>query len=1044
MEEILISERLQLAKQNRVDDPTRIYRDVARPRAVAVQTLLQKHVVQVTGVSDDAKTILYEPQCLSMQEPVFCRNALIDVQHHTAGSLTVVAPLEVEPGDILTQHKFVGAPSKVLHAFEQMWMDFWGRHENTPVDAWMPFIDICHDALEPIQPMEFVPITVDMWLHAVRKKKSRAAVGPDGVTKQDLLNMPLDLVTKLVAMLNQIEAGSPWPNAWVQGHIHSLAKREDSCDVGDYRPICVFSLIYRVWGTIRSKQILLHLARMAPPELTGSRPHKETAHVWWQVANMIELSFYEADNPTITGAIADLTKCFNCLPRIPVLTLARMLGVPTGVCLAWQNALMYMQRRFVLSGSVGAALLSTCGFPEGCALSVVSMFMINIVYTRWMHLQYPTLRAWSFVDDWQLTAATHEVAIQGLRSMHHFALMLDLSIDLRKSFLWSTSAEGRRQLRELAHQVKLYDRNLGGHLSYCKVHSNFTLQARIRQLDAFWTWLSRSPSPLPQKLTCLTVVAWPRGLHGIAGVILGKEHFQKLRTRALQSLGVHRKGTNPKLVLSAIVHPRHDPEFHSLVLTVKSFRKFCAPDQAFPLLDWLSTQPIDHLWPGPCGVFLTRLHSVGWSWVNQGCLQDHEGLQLHILESPIQVLMSRLHDAWLCAVGCEVAQRPDFVGLHTIDRIQTTRDMHTWDQESLGLLRVAMTGAFFTRDWLCKMGKVPTSSCPWCGEEDSIFHRHWVCDHFQFSRNVMQPSTFRSLDTLPECTQLHGWITEAPEARVFRQLLHGLPDLTGDFLIAPPLANELHMFTDGSCLRPERANLRVATWGLVVANLFDDHFTPIGQGPLPGLHQTVVRAEFTATISALKFALVQLLPAWLWTDNQQVLEHVQFCLADGFAVSIMDRDHDLKNQVFQLVQELRRKHIPLCVVKVTSHVSHTLAFDSVEEWALRGNQAADACAEKAREGFSTQFFAVWHGLCATVLEQDQLRQDLHSHIVRVGSTAVADKRRIQNLNEQQWETYSPAIDVTPAMLVDLPRVWPHPPMPKHGAFEAAVWQWLLN
>ena len=575
-------------------------------------------------------------------------------------------------------------------------------------------------------------------------------------------------------------------------------------------------------------------------------------------------------------------------------------------------------------------------------------------------------------------------------------------------------------------------------------HSNFTLQARIRQLDAFWTWLSRSPSPLPQKLTCLTVVAWPRGLHGIAGVILGKEHFQKLRTRALQSLGVHRKGTNPKLVVSAIVHPRHDPEFHSLVLTVKSFRKFCAPDQAFPLLDWLSTQPIDHLWPGPCGVFLTRLHSVGWSWVNQGCLQDHEGLQLHILESPIQVLMSRLHDAWLCAVGCEVAQRPDFVGLHTIDRIQTTRDMHTWDQESLGLLRVVMTGAFFTRDWLCKMGKVPTSSCPWCGEEDSIFHRHWVCDHFQFSRNVMQPSTFRSLDTLPECTQLHGWITEAPEARVFRQLLHGLPDLTGDFLIAPPLANELHMFTDGSCLRPERANLRVATWGLVVANLFDDHFTPIGQGPLPGLHQTVVRAEFTATISALKFALVQQLPAWLWTDNQQALEHVQFCLADGFAVSIMDRDHDLKNQVFQLVQELRRKHIPLCVVKVTSHVSHTLAFDSVEEWALRGNQAADACAEKAREGFSTQFFAVWHGLCATVLEQDQLRQDLHSHIVRVGSTAVADKRRIQNLNEQQWETYSPAIDVTPAMLVDLPRVWPHPPMPKHGAFEAAVWQWFAE
>ena len=184
---------------------------------------------------------------------------------------------------------------------------------------------------------------------------------------------------------------------------------------------------------------------------------------------------------------------------------------------------------------------------------------------------------------------------------------------------------------------------------------------------------------------------------------------------------------------------------------------------------------------------------------------------MHILESPSQTVVSRIHDAWLRAVGSEVSQRPEFAGLHMLDRVQTSRDMHQWDQESAGLLRVAMTGAFFTRDWLCKMGKVPTNKCPWCGEEDSVFHRTWVCPHFQISRDAMQSSTFRALESLPECTQLHGWITEASEARRFRVQLHSLPDLTADFLHFPKQASELHLFTDGSCLHPKRSTLRVAT-----------------------------------------------------------------------------------------------------------------------------------------------------------------------------------------------------------------------------------------
>ena len=1043
-ESILIAHRTQQAKQTRVDCPTRIFQDVARPRAVAVQTLLQKQVAHVTYVNDNATSVNYEPQTFHVSEPVMSTGQLLQVSTHEAGTLNFDTPQSLVPGDILTQQHLVGDQNEVLKSFEKMWVGFWGRHEQAPAEQWTPFIDLCHEVLDPVTPMEDLPITVPQWMHAANKKKSRAAVGPDGITKLDLTQMPLDLVTTLVDMINDIEAGRPWPTQWIEGHIHALAKRDDSSDVGDYRPICVFRLVYRVWGTIRSRQILSHLARIAPDELTGSRPHKETAHVWWQVANMVESSFYDEDGGQVTGALADLTKCFNCLPRIPVLALARLLGLPKGVCIAWHNALLHMRRRFIVTGSVGAALPSSCGFPEGCAMSVVSMFMINIVYTRWMHIQNPTLRAWSFVDDWQITAPTCAVAVQGLQSMQAFTLLLDLSIDLDKSFLWSTSAEARSHLRALAHRVKLYDRNLGGHLSYCKVHSNFTLQTRLKQLDQFWTWLSRSVAPLNQKLTCLTVVAWPRSLHGVAGVILGKEHYQKLRTKALQSVGIHRKGMNPKLVLSAFLHPRHDPEFYALLTTVKAFRKFCIPDNAFPLMDWLSSQPLNHLWPGPCGVFLQRMHSVGCAWEGNGWITDHEGLRWHILSSPIQVVVTRIQAAWVASVGSELQQRPGFFGLADIDQQQSGRDLASWDGESLGLLRVAMSGAFYTRDWLCKMGNTPTSSCPWCGEADSIFHRTWVCEHFQASRDMMSPATFVALEQSPECTQLHGWLTEVPHARQFRALLQQLQDLTFDFLLPWPGTDPIHLFTDGSCLYPERPHIRLATWGFVVANFSDDSFYPMGQGPVVGLHQTVIRAEFTACISALQFALTKKVHTILWSDNQEVVDFVQHCLQGGGTVSSMDKDHDLKERVRQLISDFQTATIQLQVVKVTSHVAPDLGYDSVERWALRGNHAADRCAEQAREGFSTSFLTLWEDMCKAVFVQDDFRRDLHGHMVRVGHLAVADKQKVLLHTDNAWDDYVPAQDTIPSTLIDLPAEWPHELMPKHGGFEPGVWEWFVN
>ena len=79
--------------------------------------------------------------------------------------------------------------------------------------------------------------------------------------------------------------------------------------------------------------------------------------------SMIELGHHEGRE--ISGAVIDLVKCFNLLPRMPVLMMLKQFQVPGPILRAWSSALVSMQRRFKLRNCTGPGILSTTGFAEG-------------------------------------------------------------------------------------------------------------------------------------------------------------------------------------------------------------------------------------------------------------------------------------------------------------------------------------------------------------------------------------------------------------------------------------------------------------------------------------------------------------------------------------------------------------------------------------------------------------------------------------------------------------------------------------------------------
>jgi hypothetical protein len=176
--------------------------------------------------------------------------------------------------------------------------------------------------------------------------------------------MPMPFVEKLVTHVNQIEQGTyDWPQASMVGLISAIEKHSAAASPSEYRPITVLSMVYRTYSSTRTKQILKWLHRHVPPGLMGNMPHQSTVQVWRALAEQIEHSqYFQTD---WTGAVTDVCKCFNTLPRHVVYFLGRHMGLPEFFMKAWMRNLANIQRRFVVQGSCSPAIMSHTGFAEG-------------------------------------------------------------------------------------------------------------------------------------------------------------------------------------------------------------------------------------------------------------------------------------------------------------------------------------------------------------------------------------------------------------------------------------------------------------------------------------------------------------------------------------------------------------------------------------------------------------------------------------------------------------------------------------------------------
>ena len=956
LEQKLLQARQAVAKHKREVDPNVIFKDVRRPVALPVETLVANSTSRVTAIDLEDSALEIDPPCLFNRElPLQVAGQPVQIHHAEPDKVWVDQLPTVDLGATIVQTNYLGSLPDLFDAFHVQWKRRWCKHDQIPNSQWQDIVDFASQAFPP-QKAPVLTLDVPLLRAEAHRKKKTAATGLDGASRLDFITGGDNFFRSLLSMYHRACSDGSWPCQIMAGSVASLAKTPSAATVNEYRPITSFGFAYRCWASLHARHLLDWADSWAHPDIHGNRRYHQAAHLWTCIVHQIEEA-YTSGRP-LSGLTADIEKAYNCLPRWPVFCAALYAGTDPLVLTGWAGAVASMQRHFKIRDSYSSGFATSTGLAEGCALSCYGMLLLDHLLHIWLRAQSPAVRCLSYVDNWDLLTWDPEWACQQLDLVVAFATKLDLTVDKQKTFGWSTNAAVRASMRAVGIRTQHAARDLGAHVAYTKQHTNAALQERVSALDSFWSQLRRSSSPYKVKVRALRTVAWKRGLHAVSSVPLGKSFWSVVRSKATQALWGRRAGVNSMLLLG-LVEGSADPEEVALSMTVRDAREFQQEDFLRSNLTAMATGCLGLPPNAPTSILLTRLHQVGIHIRMNGMLQDRFGtFSLFTNFAEIQL---RLQLAWHQRVAAQVAHRLDFQGLDWVDVCTTRRILAKLPPPLQTLFRLGLAGGSFTADFKCHWSPSGSDTCQWCGKPDSLYHRYWRCPQTEQFRLQHAPSVAPIVDKLPKALVLRGWAIQAPSWLEWVRLLASLPSDVLLPLTPFPVREWVDVFTDGSCFWQAQPCLRVAAWSAILASPCSAQWAfefdgLLGASYLPGLVQTAYRAELYALAFTLHCAAAHRTPVRIWSDCLGVVNGFVSLFRGKARIRPNTSNADLWFWVERSLSELGDT---VEVRKVAAHKDVSQALSRQEAWLYWNNGAADRAARMANQARPPEFWKIW-------------------------------------------------------------------------------------
>ena len=507
----------------------------------------------------------------------------------------------------------------VVHNFDDMelalhhlWEPIWRKHTQLAPDYWqraMAFID-GHLPSVDIPPLQWTSNHVRQI--AVRYKK-HTAPGPDGWTRNDLASMEDGSYEALARMYLSLQNGADWPQQLVTGFTCPVPKTMMASAPSEHRPIILLPLLYRFWAAGASRQALSHVSALAGQHIFGYIPHRRATDLWFLVQNAVEMAY--VDSSCIIGFNLDLTRCFNHLPRQPILACLQKLGLGEDISSCWSRALSSSRRRFKIGANIGPPRSSNCGFFEGDPLSCLAMVGMTILMDVYMSLYAGQCLLTSFVDNIQCLASSVGDLTHGILTLRVCLQMLDLIEDPHKSYAWGSNYESRRALRNQGFRVRLAAKDLGAQMSFSQLLRSTTSLERLASVHELWHVIRRSPAPRWFKLLAIRTAIWPKALHAVENKICSFSTLKQMRSKAMYAMGYNRAGASPWARWALMQPYDADPQFYQIWAVLRGALRMLSN---FPHLQHAWSRFISQGDPlsgqGPFHSLFAVLELLQWTW----------------------------------------------------------------------------------------------------------------------------------------------------------------------------------------------------------------------------------------------------------------------------------------------------------------------------------------------------------------------------------------------------------------------------------------------
>ena len=315
---------------------------------------------------------------------------------------------------LITQKQTACLPQQMQTMVSNAWNQYW---QAPPVDRAKAAEFV--SSLSDCESCPYKEFGLESWNKMMRGVNLRSARGACGFSMKDLAMLPEVLVTWLFQLYEAVEQGMPWPVRFTLARVVMLAKPGEDChQPTSVRPITILSSIYRLWSRFRSLQVIQHLGHIVPAQIGGVASRLSADCLMAYICDTLESA--QESGSHCCGLVLDLKKCFNLVPRAPLISLMQKLNIPDEYIQGHQAMLAGLVRILELNGQVGDGHASTCGIPEGCAFSVASMVALTILAAEAIQKGNASVDVTMFADNWGCKHQTFQHCKQQLTDWKHW------------------------------------------------------------------------------------------------------------------------------------------------------------------------------------------------------------------------------------------------------------------------------------------------------------------------------------------------------------------------------------------------------------------------------------------------------------------------------------------------------------------------------------------------------------------------------------------------------------------------------------------------